>query len=180
MTRHNQDLSLISFVLFATLSPLVAFSPGDAHKVPGPAGVLRVLESEARHQSLERFVNQCVPFSSVYCLDLHVLRCIFLPTRYCTALRLDIARKYPHLHEMNVLVVGMPNVGKSTLLNALRSTGIPGRQSSLLVPSATACGANTDSLSSYGEGPEDVRPARPHARSFNPLEAVPGAARIRI
>lgn len=32
---------------------------------------------------------------------------------------------------MNVLVVGMPNVGKSTLLNALRSSGIEGRKSSI-------------------------------------------------
>jgi ribosome biogenesis GTPase A len=30
--------------------------------------------------------------------------------------------------EMNVLVVGMPNVGKSTLLNALRNIGVSGRE----------------------------------------------------
>jgi ribosome biogenesis GTPase A len=30
---------------------------------------------------------------------------------------------------MNVLVVGMPNVGKSTLLNALRTIGVSGRES---------------------------------------------------
>ena len=31
--------------------------------------------------------------------------------------------------ELNVLVIGMPNVGKSTLLNALRNMGIKGRES---------------------------------------------------
>lgn len=39
----------------------------------------------------------------------------------------DVARQHPHIPELNVLVVGMPNVGKSTLLNALRDFGIPGR-----------------------------------------------------
>jgi ribosome biogenesis GTPase A len=40
----------------------------------------------------------------------------------------DIAKSNPDAPEMNVLVVGMPNVGKSTLLNALRNIGIPGRE----------------------------------------------------
>lgn len=43
----------------------------------------------------------------------------------------EIARRNTHAPELNVLVVGMPNVGKSTLLNALRNIGIPGRTSSL-------------------------------------------------
>ncbi|KAG5220630.1 Mitochondrial GTPase [Salix suchowensis] len=38
----------------------------------------------------------------------------------------DIAKEYPHNTELNVLVIGMPNVGKSTLLNALRNMGIQG------------------------------------------------------
>lgn len=40
---------------------------------------------------------------------------------------IDIAKDYPHAMELNVLVIGMPNVGKSTLLNALRNMGIKGR-----------------------------------------------------
>ncbi|EPQ52106.1 P-loop containing nucleoside triphosphate hydrolase protein [Gloeophyllum trabeum ATCC 11539] len=38
----------------------------------------------------------------------------------------SVAKEHPHAPELNVLVVGMPNVGKSTLLNALRNIGIPG------------------------------------------------------
>jgi len=34
--------------------------------------------------------------------------------------------RYPHAVETNVLVIGMPNIGKSTLLNALRNMGIKG------------------------------------------------------
>ncbi|EMD35527.1 hypothetical protein CERSUDRAFT_116270 [Gelatoporia subvermispora B] len=49
---------------------------------------------------------------------------------------IDIARRNPHLPELNVLVVGMPNVGKSTLLNALRANGIPGPTAKALRTSA--------------------------------------------
>ena len=38
----------------------------------------------------------------------------------------DIAKQFPHALELNVLVIGMPNVGKSTLLNTLRHMGIKG------------------------------------------------------
>ncbi|KAF5379070.1 hypothetical protein D9615_005948 [Tricholomella constricta] len=47
--------------------------------------------------------------------------------RNLSELLVNIAKRHPHAMELNVLVIGMPNVGKSTLLNALRNMGIKGR-----------------------------------------------------
>lgn len=56
--------------------------------------------------------------------------------RSLSEMLVNIAKRNPHATEMNVLVVGMPNVGKSTLLNSLRNMGIPGRTPKALQTSA--------------------------------------------
>ncbi|KAI0035829.1 P-loop containing nucleoside triphosphate hydrolase protein [Vararia minispora EC-137] len=53
-----------------------------------------------------------------------------------SSLLVNIAKEHPYIRELNVLVVGMPNVGKSTLLNALRTVGIEGRTAKALRTSA--------------------------------------------
>ncbi|EGN92858.1 hypothetical protein SERLA73DRAFT_190431 [Serpula lacrymans var. lacrymans S7.3] len=57
--------------------------------------------------------------------------------RALSELLINTAKCSPHATEMNVLVVGMPNVGKSTLLNALRNIGISGRTPKALQTSAS-------------------------------------------
>ncbi|KAG1776346.1 P-loop containing nucleoside triphosphate hydrolase protein [Suillus placidus] len=56
--------------------------------------------------------------------------------RSLSEMLVNIAKRNPHATEMNVLVIGMPNVGKSTLLNSLRNMGIPGRTPKALQTSA--------------------------------------------
>lgn len=53
-----------------------------------------------------------------------------------SAVLVNIAKRNPHATETNVLVVGMPNVGKSTLLNSLRNFGIWGKTPKALQTSA--------------------------------------------
>ncbi|RXW21250.1 hypothetical protein EST38_g4616 [Candolleomyces aberdarensis] len=48
----------------------------------------------------------------------------------------NIAKQHPHALELNVLVIGMPNVGKSTLLNTLRHQGIKGHTAKAFQTSA--------------------------------------------
>jgi hypothetical protein len=84
---------------------------------------------------------------------------------------IEIAREHPHIPELNVLVVGMPNVGKSTLLNALRDIGIPGRGFVRLFSFVIylRCSA---SFSSDAKGTPHFRSARADESSLHTVEII--------
>ncbi|KAG9313559.1 P-loop containing nucleoside triphosphate hydrolase protein [Chiua virens] len=80
-----------------------------------------------RKAMVARFPDQIVHFAS--CNKPRDIKTL-------SELLVNVAKTNPHATEMNVLVVGMPNVGKSTLLNSLRSFGISGRTAKALQTSA--------------------------------------------
>lgn len=80
------------------------------------------------------------------------------------------------MRELNVLVVGMPNVGKSTLLNTLRNVGIPGRESVSARLYRSVSNLNTTFVSSYHgsdtEGSAHVSATRYDAGTVYTVEAL--------
>jgi GTPase SAR1 family protein len=83
----------------------------------------------------------------------------------------DVARQHPHIPELNVLVVGMPNVGKSTLLNVLRDFGIPGRMLRLIFFTRHVFTAIAY-LRSNAQGPPHFRAAGADEGTFYTAETI--------
>ena len=71
--------------------------------------------------------------------------------------------------ELNVLVIGMPNVGKSTLLNALRNKGIKGRE---LIFTLVLHFLNRLNFYRYTKGISDFRKSRDDAGAFNTTKTI--------
>ena len=86
---------------------------------------------------------------------------------------IEIAQEHPHLPEVNVLVVGMPNVGKSTLLNALRNVGISGRR--YFSTQSQALGSRLRYLISDTKGASNVCDARYDSRIEHAAQNFPDA-----
>ncbi|KAH7908382.1 P-loop containing nucleoside triphosphate hydrolase protein [Hygrophoropsis aurantiaca] len=80
-----------------------------------------------RKAMASRFPDQTVRFAS--CNNPRDIKSL-------SEMLVNIAKGNPHATEMNILVVGMPNVGKSTLLNTLRNIGMSGRTPKALQTSA--------------------------------------------
>lgn len=97
--------------------------------------------------------------------------------RLLTSISLGIAAQYPHAMEHNVLVVGMPNVGKSTLLNALRNMGIKGRKLSAfqLVEFAYT---QVMFVLSYSQSPPNFRVAGTNSDALDAVKDLSESSRI--
>lgn len=82
---------------------------------------------------------------------------------------LGLAKRNPFAMEMNVLVIGMPNVGKSSLINALRNVGISGRafHSQNDVKLKLTCG-NVRHAESYA----DIRKSGPYTDDIDAIKAL--------
>lgn len=72
------------------------------------------------------------------------------------------------------MVVGMPNVGKSTLLNTLRHVGIKGRAYTIYSSSKR----RSNIACRHIKGPEDVCQSRAHESTVNQAETLRSTVNI--
>jgi stage III sporulation protein SpoIIIAA len=86
----------------------------------------------------------------------------------------DIAKSHSAATELNVLVIGMPNVGKSTLLNALRNIGIRGRMLFCILFALRIILIHP----SNAEGSSNFWSSRSHAEYFDTIKTLPRTAGI--
>jgi len=127
LTTFEKGVQVPANIFNASLS---AFPRSHGQEIPRSASLFRFLATAAGYSRFERNLSKYVTVSCHESVFAHAQPVIFVHRLSIP----DIAKQHPHAMELNVLVIGMPNVGKSTLLNALRNMGIKGR-ASLFSPS---------------------------------------------